>query len=396
MKPTETTPSTPLPPETQPRQLPADGPTVARVTVVTALGPVEPTAKVLRRTWTFVSRNRTIVLFALMLLGTDRVIGRFAAVWDRHSPDDYAARVKGCAREQRDLVFIGGSPVAEGINPDRVAGVAWAGKPLASAYAMGLSGGTTSDFYHAVLRGCPTPPRVLVYGITASDLNDSRHEPHGPYSLMTTGDVGRWVRLRPDSAEWVVRHFAQARLGRASDLYRYRHGIRMWAATEADRQLPGSCPEAVGEADELRERADALRTGNGYAPARGYSVGRYDAVKAAGLRPKEFPYLRKYRTGSHLKYLHELAIWCGVRGVDLVLVDMPVTADLEAMYPAEFAEYRARLAEVEQGAGLRVIRASRAAVGLTDTHFADLIHMNREGAKVFSGWVRSELGRCGQ
>src|SRR5206468_3127966 len=168
---------------------------------------------------------------------------------DRHSPDDYVSRTAACAREPRDLVFVGGSPVAEGIDPDRIAGLNWNGKPLASVYALGLSGGTTSDFYHAVLRGCRTPPRVLVYGITASDLNDSRHEPHGPYSLMTWGDLGRWVRLRPESGEWVVRHFAEARLGKASSLFRYRHGIRMWVATQAGHAFPGSCLDSLRVAD---------------------------------------------------------------------------------------------------------------------------------------------------
>jgi hypothetical protein len=372
------------PPEADPRLPAEDTPALSSVAVVTVPAPIPPGPGVL-------SRNRTVVLFALFLLATDYAVGRFAPVWDRHSPDDYAARMVGCAREPRDVVFVGGSPVAEAIDPDRVAGVPWGGKPLASAYALGLSGGTTSDFYHAVLHGCPTPPRVLVYGITASDLNDSRHEPHGPYSLMTWGDLGRWVRLRPESAEWVTRHFVQARIGQASNLFRYRHGIRMWAATEADRHIPGSCPEAVREADELRERADALRAGNGYAPARGFETMRYDAVKAAGLQSKEFPYLRKYRTGSHLKYLHKLIDWCDARGTELVLIDMPVTADLEAMHPAAFAEYRTRLAEVERARGVRVIRATRDDAGLSDAHFADLIHMNRAGAAAFSAWVREQL-----
>jgi hypothetical protein len=233
---------------------------------------------------------------------------------------------------------------------------------------------------------------VLVYGITASDLNDSRHEPHGPYTLMNWSDLVRWVRLRPESAEWVTRHFVQARLGKASNLFRYRHGIRMWAATEAERQFPGSCPETIREADEFRERADLLRTGNGYSPARGFAVGNYAAVKAAALSPKEFPYLAKFRTGSHLKYLHLLIDWCEERGVELILIDMPVTADLEAMHTAAFAEYRERLAEMERNRGVKVIRATREAVGLSDAHFADLIHMNRDGAKLFSDWVRERLG----
>lgn len=381
------TPTASPPPETAPRLHPAEAPGTGRVTVVTSTSATRPPG-VLRR-------NRTVVWFGILLVLTDLGIGRFAAVWERHSPDDYAARVMACSRESRDLVFVGGSPVAEGIDPDRIAGIPWHGKPLASVYAMGLSGGTTSDFYHAAIHGCPTPPRVLVYGITASDLNDSRHEPHGPYSLMSWGDLGRWVRLRPESGEWVVRHFVQARLGQVSNLFRYRHGIRMWAATQADRQLPGSCPEAMREADELRERADLLWIGNGYAPARGFEAMRFDAVKAAGLGPKTFPYLAKYRTGSHLKYLHRLIDWCKAGGVELVLLDMPVTADLEAMYPAEFAEYRVRLAEVERERKIRVIRPTREAVGLTDAHFADLIHMNRAGAALFSAWVRESLRPLG-
>ena len=372
------TPDTPPRPALRPRTLPAALP------------------RTVRRAAAFLDRNRVVVLFVLGLIGTDWLIGRSAALWDRHSPDDYAARVDGCRARPQDIVFVGGSPVAEGIDPDPITGITWGGYPLQHGYALGLSGGTTSDFYHAVKLACPTPPRVLVYGITASDLNDSRHEPHGPYSLMGWGDLVGWVRLRPDSAGWVTRHFLQARLGRASNLFRYRHGVRMWAALEADAVVPGSCPESVREADELREYSDALRSGHGYAPLKGFRTGNFAAVKAAGKVPRSFPYLDKYRTGSHLRYLHKLIDWCAERGVALVLVDMPVTAELEAMYAAAFAEYRGRLAEVERERNLTVIRGSREAVGLGDGHFADLIHLNPTGARQFSGWLRTELQNRGR
>lgn len=341
----------------------------------------------LPKTVSFLQRNRTIVWFLVLLFAADCLVGRWSAVWERHSPDEYALRVETCARERRDVLFLGGSPVAEGIDPDRIAG---------SSYALGLSGGTTSDFYHAVLRGCPTPPRMLVYGITATDLNDSRNEPHGPYSLMTWGDLGQWLRVRPEAGEWAVRHFTQAQLGKASNIYRYRHGMKMWAASEGNDRIPGSCTESLSEGDELRERSEILRVGNGYAPARGFSVGNYAVVKAAGLAAKELPYLAKYRTGSHLKYLHKLIDWCEARGVQLVLIDMPVTADLEQFHAAAFAEYRGRLVELERDRGVRVIRATRDAVGLDNAHFADLIHLNRDGAKKFSDWVKVHLPRTVQ
>ena len=369
---------------------------VVRVTVVVVEPAAAPVTR-FRRLWAFASRNRVVLLTALLLVLTDLAVGGFADVWERHSPDEYAAKVAGCAAERRDLVFVGGSPVAEGVDPVRLVGMTWEGKPVESIYAVGLPGGTTTDFYHAVLRACPTPPRVLIYGATASDLNDSRREPHGPHSLMTWGDMGRAVRTCPEAGEWTVRHALQARLGRVANLFQYRHGIRMWAATEAEANIPGSCPASAAEADELREKADDIRAGRGYAPERGFRAGRYDLVKAAGLAPRDFPFLAKYRTGStHFKYLHKLIDWCDANGTALMILDMPATADLEAMYPAEFAEYRARLAEVERERRVTVIRPKRDQTHLTDLHFADLIHMNPIGATVFGWWLEGELGRRGR
>ena len=382
---TQTTPrEVRLPLETTPRPCTEPQPILKSVTIVTV--PAAPPVS-------FWKRNRTIVLFAILLVAADFAIGAFAPLWQRHSPDEYAMKVAGCARSPRDLVFVGGSPVAEGIDPDRIAGGTWHGRRLDSVYSMGLSGGTTSDFYHAVRRACPTPPKVLIYGITASDLNDGRNEPHGPYSLWSWGDMSHWVRLRPEAREWGVRHFLLARVGQASNLFRYRHGIRMWAACAADERMPGSCHEAMREADELRERADRLLTGNGYAPARGFSVGNYVAVKAAGLAPDRFPYLAHYRTGGHVKYLHLLIDWCEANHVQLILMDMPVTADLERIHAAEFAEYRMRLSEVKSSRSVRAIHVSREMVDLSDNDFADLIHMNLNGARKFSDWLKQMISR---
>jgi hypothetical protein len=169
----------------------------------------------------------------------------------------------------------------------------------------------------------------------------------------------------------------------------------MWLATQCECRVRGSCTDAAREAGELQEQSETLRHGNGYSPARGYAVGRYDRVKASGAPQAPFAFLDHYRTGSHLKYLHKLMDWCSAGGVNLVLVDVPVTADLEARYTKEFAEYRGRLVELERERGVFVIRATREAIGLNDEHFADVIHMNREGARRFSDWLKQRLAASG-
>jgi hypothetical protein len=237
---------------------------------------------------------------------------------------------------------------------------------------------------------------LLVYGITASDLNDSRNEPHGTHTLLSGSDLVELIRTRPDAGEWATRHYVQGKCSNASSIYRYRHGIRMWTAIQANAVFRNSCPNATREAKENRERADILMNSAGYAPLEGYTRISHAHTKAAGAQSPPFNYLDRFRTGSHSKYLDKLAQWCAEQGVALVLVDMPVTADLEAKYAAEFAEYRERLAEVERARGLTVIRDTRVAAGLTDAHFADLIHMRPEGCQKFSAWLKTKLEEVGR
>lgn len=339
---------------------------------------------------------RPVALVLAMLISIDLLVRMTSPMWEKHSPDDYAARVEGCRREPRDLIFLGGSPVSEGINPDVFQGLSWHEQVLENPYAIGLPGGTTSDFFHAIQTAGQIPPRVLVYGITASDLNDNRNEPHGPASLMTPWDVITWARQRPDARSWVIRTYLKEKLARSWSLYRHRHGIRMWATLQAEDMIGGLDPAVVQEARELRDYARALREGRGYAPAAGFVERRYDAVKAAGAPLPPFSFLNRYRTGSHLTYLHRLRDWCREHDVHLVLVDMPVTADLEQQYPEAFAEYWSVLRTFEEETGTPVIRAHRDVVGIVEAGFADTIHLNGVGARVLSLWVRNQLEEVGR
>ena len=338
------------------------------------------------------ARYRVIAYLLLGLLVLDVAVAVHRPVWLAYDPDEYRERLDNCRRQPHDLLVVGGSPVAEGVDTAVLEGMPWHGRPLERAYNLGLPGGTTTETWHAARHGAVTPPRLLVYGVTASDLNDSRNEPEGPRYLMDAGDVADWVRHRPRSAEWCLRQVFWDRLARCWQLGYYRNGIRLWAADQVDHLCPGPFADAAAEARKgLRRSADLARQ-HGYAPDPDTQARRLDRMKTAGndLGPV-FGFLKDYRLGEHLANLHRLLEWAGAQGTDVLLVDVPVSPDLEQRYPGEFRRYREALAATGRAHGVAVLYATREAVGLSEEDFGDLIHLNATGAAKFSAWLKKKL-----
>jgi hypothetical protein len=337
-----------------------------------------------------------VVWFTLAgLILLDLLVARKRDVWEAYAPDDYEERVKVCRQREQDLVVVGGSPVAEGFNTPLLRGSILGGATVEHVYNLGLPGGTTSEIWHAAKHGIVGRPKLVVYGITASDLNDNRQEPHGPYALMDWSDWRAWVTDRPANAEWVTRQFIEGRLAHAWQLYRYRNGIRLWAADEVESRWPDSFPEAAAEARIKRDYCEALRRDGGYAPNIGFVTHHYSDFKAMGGRKTSLHFLEGYQLGGHLTYLHKMLDHFGQLGVPVVLLDMPVTDDLELMYAPAFEQYRAALTQLERERGVRVLRPDRGAIGIGDRQFADLIHLNYDGAAKLTLWLRAELEREG-
>ncbi|MGL6074686.1 MAG: hypothetical protein ACRC8S_11040 [Fimbriiglobus sp.] len=326
---------------------------------------------------------KPVLALAMALVLIDIGIRLNADLWERHSPDDYSARIDGCAKETRDFVIIGGSPVSEGLIPGEIKGVRFRNETLSNGYAVGLPGGTLTDMYYAVRHACPTAPKVLIYGVSMTDMNDSRNEPHGPYSIYNFSDLHDLSATRPEATSWNARKFAEGQARCIWAAFRYRHGLRM-AASYA---LHG---EVAKEAQQLRDYADAMPAGQGYAPAPWFVEARYDLRKQAKAPMAPFEFLAKYKLGSHAKYLPKLVEWCQAHNTQLVLVLMPMTQDLETKYAAEYAQFQA-LRPSWNWPGVVTLDTHRDRVGLTDADFADIIHLNGTGAKKLSRWVRREL-----
>jgi lysophospholipase L1-like esterase len=121
-------------------------------------------------------------------------------------------------------------------------------------------------------------------------------------------------------------------------------------------------------------------------------------LNATGTQPRRNNFLERYKiTGGHLGYLKRLLDWADTHQVSVVIVDMPVSPDLDKrLYPYAFARYRAILAELERTRKLSVLWATSEAAGLDDEHFADHVHLNAAGATRFSSWLRQALTRVEQ
>ena len=336
-------------------------------------------------------RLRWFLWLLLALVGCDSLLSAHRDLWRKYAADEYREKLRGCRHRTRDIIVLGGSPVNEGIDPAHLVDICIAGHRMTDVYSLSLPGATLSDFWFALKNGTREPPKTLIYGISATDMNDRRNEPHGPASLMTWGDWSDWIRTRPESASWVTRQMLAARSSRVWQLWRYRRAIRLWAADEAETRFPGSFTEAAREARRNREEVEQIRRNHGFSPRPDFMQRSYAEMKAAGWVAPTFSFLENYETGSHLKYLDRMLAWAKQNRVELVLVDMPVTADLEARYPEIYRRYREMLDELERVRGVRIIRTDRRTIGLDDSHFADLIHLNSDGATRFSGWLRRQL-----
>ncbi len=334
--------------------------------------------------------GRVVACFLLGLALLDLGIAAFRDTWSAYAPHPYAYRFDACRRGRWDVVVIGGSPALYGLDPQVLA-------ETGRGYNLALPLATTAEVYHAARHALQRPPRLVVYGICASDFKEDRVEPCGPEYLMDAADVVVWGRQRPEAAVWGLRKFTEGRLERAWQLFRYRHGIRRWAADRVAGWWPDAFPETVAEARDGLARAEAWRDGHGFVSPPPGPLTCLDTLKQCGCVQTHLSYFENYHIANYLSYLYRILDWAERSRVQLVLVDMPVSADLEEkMVPRAFADFRACLAEVESRRGLRVLRPTRAGLGLTDADFADLVHLNAAGAARLSAWVRDRIAEEGE
>jgi hypothetical protein len=349
--------------------------------------------------WKRIRRYRVVIWFVLGLIVLDRLVATRSRLWDAYDPHPYRELLARCRQQPWDVLVVGGSPTMCGIDPAALVGTPWSGGSLQSAFNFGLPLGTAADVCLAAEHGPSVPPRLLVYGATATDFNGARIARDGARDLMTAGDFGRMVVDRPTTATKLVGPFLGERTARAWQLYYHRRGLRLWLADLADRACPGLCATEAAEARRGLGVTTAVRSGAGYCFHQPVTPAmRLDCLKAAGQVSDWFPFMDRFRVGeAYLDCLDHMLAVAGRRGTPVLIVDLPVPADLDKrLFPEQFAAYRAALQQVAANHGVSVAWATCESVGLTDADFSDLVHLNGNGAARFSRWLRDTIAQARQ
>src|SRR5438552_11365134 len=178
------------------------------------------------------ARRRFSVLlwFVAAIAAVESAVAANAQLWQSYDPNPYAMRFRayGCGRW--DLLVVGGSPAMCGLDPSILAGMSWHGEPLPRAFNLALPLGTTTDICHAVEFALRRPPRLLVYGVMATDLHDGRTESIAPRYLMGPADALDRARTHHGSASHALRHDTPDHCNRLWPSSYYAYGIQLWLA----------------------------------------------------------------------------------------------------------------------------------------------------------------------
>ncbi|HTK74076.1 MAG TPA: hypothetical protein VL371_02400 [Gemmataceae bacterium] len=340
---------------------------------------------------------RVLIWFVATVVAVEAAVAANAGLWQSYDPNPYASRLAAYDRSGADLLIVGGSTAMCGLDPAILAGTSWHGEPLRRAFNLAVPLATTTDICHIVEFALRRPPKLIVYGVMATDLHDGRTESISARYLMGPADVLDWASTHPANASYALRHYTREHCSRLWPSSYHAYAIQLWLADHANRVWPSISPESAAIARANRRRAGEIATDGYQRLAAVNETLRFDRQKAAGLVGDGFSFLEGYHCGGpHLGYLHRLLDSAKRANVPVVLLDLPVPADLdERMYPAAFEAYRALLANVARSHGVPLVHATRTAIGLTDADFSDLAHVNAAGAAKLSHWLRTSVaGLC--
>ena len=305
-----------------------------------------------------------------------------AQVWSDKSTQvkvaqmDRLARREGCV----DIAFVGNSMTRDAIDPRTYTA---ADPDHRSAYNAALDAATPSLLRRWTLEEVQPrlDPATVVLGLSSFDLNDNARIAASALDSYETAALSRddlFGRL-------------QAPLVEHSDVFRYRNELRdpaeVWAGIQrlraGDRQerLSADGIEGIiGPDGEGLSRRPLQYTG---------------AVSIQRLLQTEL--LNDFRMGgTQIGAADGLITELADRGVEVVLLVLPVTQDYVELHPeggADFQRFLVTARRLAERTGAVLVDAHGWAEG--DAQFADTHHLNGDGALAFSADLPELLADAG-
>lgn len=265
-----------------------------------------------------------------------------------------------------DCFIVGSSVVVEGVDPVAVEeGLAEAGGPALRCFNDGVRGFRIDKIETIVDKRRETHPRVIVYGVTYNDLMDHN---------VAAEDAAAGVTFDPDAATNVDTSESTPGLAELlntySYLYRY-YGSFRWSMN--------------AQTGALKNRADYEAA----LDARGFVH-----ILTAWPHIERVPYPRDvFRTSPTVLGTLARTIGTGGDPVMVVVVEVPLPptsvhllADDQAAYD-RYIDAVARVAEAQHIPFLRSMPLDM----IPADGWADPIHLNERGARVFSRWLGEML-----
>jgi len=270
-----------------------------------------------------------------------------------------------------DVVLVGSSMVNAAGDPALMTRVIASGRPVFNA-ALNGAGLEVLDFWTGVAAKI-LRPRVVVIGLSSRELNDLASEPVRMEKTMASSEEGR--RVAPD------RSLKDRIYGLASDvsaLVRYRYVLR--DPRSVSRTDPGRIRGAVGPLGVLAALKAFQSHPYSITPRfRGLVVHQTIVPYSAGRKQIDLlAHIVKTLTEMHIR---------------VVIVKMPVSADLPPLHEHGAADYRAF--ETVLGDFVRTHPAVRfidmASRITTTAEFRDPYHLNAKGREDWSRAVAQIL-----
>lgn len=275
------------------------------------------------------------------------------------------ARREGCV----DIAFVGNSMTRDAVDPRTYT----ASDPQhRSAYNAALDAATPALLERWTLEQVEPrlDPATVVLGLSSFDLNDNARIAASALDSYTTATLSRddlFGRLQAPFVEH-------------SALFEYRNELRdpsqLWAGIQAaadgerqERLSADGIEGIIGPDGEGLSRRELRYTG-------AVSIQRFDRTEL----------LNDFRMGgAQLTAAEDLIEGLQDRGVEVVLLLLPVTEDYIAQHPAQGADFQRYLVtarRLAESTGATLVEAQGWAAG--DEQFADTHHLNGDGSLAFS------------